>query len=127
MPSVYVGTSLHNASRAKSIIARFKDNNIEISYDWTFHGQVFDIDDLTYIAKAEINGVRNCDLFFMIQPGRSGTHCELGIAIALNKPIIILGDGCVFEKKSFYYAEGIEHFSDEDAAINAALIKLNSH
>ena len=126
MSSVYVGTSLHNVSRAKSIITRFRSNNIEISYDWTVHGQVFDVDDLTYIAEAEICGVKNCDLFFMIQPGRSGTHCELGIAIGLNKPIIILGDCGVFEKKSFYYAKGVEHFSDEDAAVNAALIKLNN-
>ncbi len=121
MPSVYVGTSLRNSDRAKEIMSKFIDLGINISYDWTIRGQVFSDADLTEIAAAEINGVRECDLFFMIQPGRSGTHCELGIAIALHKPIIILQEIDVLENKSFYYADGISRCTDEQDAMCLAI------
>jgi hypothetical protein len=118
--SVYVGTSLFNAQRAKQIIAKFLAANIPISYDWTTHGQASGQDDLAKYGKLEEEGVRECSLFFMIQPGRSGTHCEFGMAYAWGKPIIILEDVEV-EQKTFYYRPNIFRFKTEEEAFTKAL------
>lgn len=122
--SVYIGSSLLNVNRTRYFIAKFNDLGIGITYDWTKHGQLFDPVELTKCAAAEINGVRECDVFFMLQPGRSGTHCELGMAIALHKPIIILEDCDVLEEKAFYYAPTVQRFTDESSAVAAVLSEL---
>lgn len=117
---VYVGTSLHNADRACQLINKFLDAGILVTYQWTQHGQIFDDEELTKVGKLEIDGVRDCDLFFMIQPGRAGTHCELGIAIALDKPIVILEE-IEAEKKTFYYQPNVYRYKTELEAFTAAI------
>lgn len=116
---VYVGTSLHNAARAKQVIAKFQQAGVTITYDWTTHGQLFDDTELARCGVLEVAGVKDCDVFFMIQPGRAGSHCELGIAIALNKPVVIL-DELNTEKKPFYYCEGVHRCKTEDEAFTTA-------
>lgn len=126
MGSVYVGTSLFNAARARIIQRKFREAGFDISYDWTTHGQVFTPAELARFGELEEEGVRTCDLFFMIQPGRSGTHCELGMARVLGKHIVILEDGKAVEQKTFYYRPDghprpIHKFRNEDAAIAFAI------
>ncbi len=123
MSKIYVGTSLHNADRAKHIIKRFLDKGISISYDWTRHGQVYNDDELAKYGLLEEQGVRSCDVFFMIQPARIGTGIEFGMAYILGKPIIILED-VEAEKKTFYYRPNVFRFKSEDDAISFALSKL---
>ncbi len=77
MNKIYIGTSLFNGERAKQIASRFLDIGIEITYEWYKHGQVTNIDKLIAYGELEEKGVQDCDVFFMIQPGRAGTHCEL--------------------------------------------------
>lgn len=126
MGSVYVGTSLFNADRARTIQRKFREAGFDISYDWTQHGQVFTPADLARFGELEEAGVRDCDLFFMIQPGRFGTHCELGMARVLGKHVVILEDGRTTEQKTFYYrpdghARPIHKLRDEDEAIALAI------
>ena len=117
---VYVGSSLHNANRVREIQARFKQAGVSITYDWTTHGQVYSEDQLAAIGESEERGVEECDLFFMIQPGRTGTHYELGLARGLRKPVVILEEVEV-EKKTFYYCLGVHRFKSEDEAFGFAL------
>lgn len=126
MESVYIGTSLFNADRARTIQRKFREAGVEISYEWWKHGQVFSTADLAKFGELEEAGVRNCGLFFMIQPGRHGTHCELGMARVLGKHVVILEDQKPTEEKTFYYrpdghARPIHKFRDEDEAIAFAI------
>lgn len=103
---VYVGTSLLNYKRAEFFYKKLEQIGYEITYKWTSHGQLFDEEALAAVGKLEFEGVEKCDIFIMVQPGRGGTHCELGIALALNKIIIILEE-VVVEQKTFYYLPGV--------------------
>lgn len=128
--TVYVGSSLHNAQRVRQIQQKFRDAGVEITYDWTGHGQIFDDETLALVGEEEERGIRECTLFFMVHPARNGTHCELGMARVLDKHIVILEEGD-FEKKTFYYRPAshpnpIHRFTSEDEAIAFALRLLRS-
>ena len=129
MKSVYVATSLHNAARAREIQRRFRAYGVAVSYDWTVHGRIDDPAELARVGELEEQGVRDCDLLFMIFPARSGAHCELGMARALGKHIVLLEEELPPEEKTFYHrpaahARPIHRFNDADAAIALALSLL---
>lgn len=113
---VYVASSLDNKQRIIDIIADLKNANIDITYDWTTHGRVYDHSELADIAKLEENGVKECDVFFMVLPGGGGTHFEFGVAKTLNKPIVILEDIEGIEQKSFYFLPDLRKFDDYQLA-----------
>lgn len=124
--SVYVASSLLNATRVREVQNRFRAAGIEISYDWTSLGKITDESILAKIGEDEEQGVVTCDLLFMMHPARNGTHCELGMARVLDKHIIILEEGPEFEKKPFYYRPAdsyrpIHRFKNEDEAFSLAL------
>lgn len=117
---VYVASSIFNASHIQPIIHFLREKGIEITYDWTVHGQVFDEAQLEEVGKKEYAGVVECDVLFMVFPARNGSHCELGIALALNKPVIILLDR-VAELKPFYFLPAVTRFQDEGEALSYLL------
>lgn len=123
---VYVGTSLHNADRAKEIMSRFREAGAIITYDWTTHGQVYTEEELIKIGRNEEQGVKDCDLFFMLFPGRNGTHFECGLAYGLGKHVVLFTDGAEFEEKTFYHLPNINLFENEDEAISHSLEFLKS-
>lgn len=125
MSSVYVATSLLNADQAKLVINRFREHGIEVTYDWTIHGQVFDDERLRQYGIEELDGVLRAELLFMMHPARSGTHVELGAALASNKPVVIVCDPSV-ERKTFYYVPNVSRFTLVDEAFEFALRKLKS-
>ena len=117
MRSVYIGSSLLNAAQVKEVITKFRAVNIQVTYDWTTHGRVTHEDDLKIYGMAEYRGVVECDVFFMIHPARNGTHVELGIALACNKPVVMVTiDG--IEPKTFYYLNNVHRFNKVDDAFD---------
>jgi len=108
---VYVAGMLGNNQEIRMIQDMLRANQILITYDWTTHGRVNDRSQLTEIAKKEQQGVSDCDVFFAVLPGGGGTHCELGMAITLNKQIILLETGNV-EEKSFYNLPNIHRIQN---------------
>jgi nucleoside 2-deoxyribosyltransferase len=123
MSAVYVGSSLHNAQRVREVQQRFRDVGIDITYDWTTHGQIFDEALLAEVGELEEKGVRDCDVFFMLHPARNGTHYEMGLAKGLNKLIVMVAEQEV-EKKTFYYTSGIVKFTNLDEAIEFVKLTL---
>jgi nucleoside 2-deoxyribosyltransferase len=126
--TVYVGSSLYNAAKVRAIQAKLILMGVQITYDWTRFGpgQLKTEEELADVGHQEELGVRNCDLFFMVHPARNGTHCELGMARALDKHIVILEEIEPPERKTFYYRpkghnRPIHRFTDEDEAIDFAV------
>ncbi len=124
MAKIYIGSSLLNADQVKSLIGRFTASGVSITYDWTQHGRVYDEQDLMRYGEAEYRGVVESDLFFMVQPARTGTHVEMGIALALNKPIVLVNDRTV-EQKTFYYLPNVHRFESVDDAFDFTIRKLS--
>jgi nucleoside 2-deoxyribosyltransferase len=46
-------------------------------------------DTYSTVAVAEVEGVREADVLLVLLPGGFGTHVEIGVALALEKPIVI--------------------------------------
>lgn len=113
---IYIGTSLHNAVRAKQLQSRLEKLGIICTYDWTIHGQVFTPEELTEFGIAEEKGVAEADVFLHIFPGRCGTHFEMGLARGHGIPIVMLEEEVV-EAKTFYYLPGLFRAKTEDEAI----------
>lgn len=118
---VYIATRLHNAARAQEIKEIFNALGIEITYDWTVHGQVYTEEELSAFGQEEEQGVRACDVLLMIFPGGCGSHWEAGLARGHNIPIVLLMEQEV-EMKTFYYlSDGVYRTKTEDEAIKKVL------
>lgn len=126
MGKFYVASSLLNNFRARHFINLFEQKGHIITYNWTEHGQIVDSNNFKEIGEKERDGVINADLLFVVFPARSGTHIEIGIAIAKGIPIILLFNEMV-EPKTFYYLDHVFRYYDEGPAIQHALRILNEH
>lgn len=107
MLKVYVASSLHNKANVNDLYKYLGRLGHTITYDWTTHGGVNDPEALKSICLKEFNGVVDCDLLIMLMPARLGSHVELGVALALARPVIIVTDSDDFEIKSFYYMDNV--------------------
>jgi nucleoside 2-deoxyribosyltransferase len=117
---VYVGSSLHNGERARQLMDRLEQEGIQITYDWTTHGQVYSEEELTKLGALEEKGVLDCDVFLLVLPGRNGTHFEFGLAHGKGKHIVMLEEVEV-EQKTFYYLPGIARYKTEDDVVQHIL------
>jgi hypothetical protein len=123
MTKIYVASSLYNKTNAKALYKYLAYLQCTITYDWTTHGGVNDEASLKEIGLKEYQGVVDCDVLVMLMPARLGSHVELGIALALCKPVIIITNGEDFEKKSFYFLDHVNIIRDIDA-LKGALDKI---
>ena len=123
MTKIYVASSLYNKTNVKALYKYLAYLQCSITYDWTTHGGVNDEVSLKEIGLKEYQGVVDCDVLVMLMPARLGSHVELGIALALCKPIVIITNGEDFEKKSFYFLDHVNIIRDIDA-LKGALDKI---
>lgn len=90
--NLYVASSIHNVPSTQALIAMLKRLGHQVTYDWTVHGDLKkapkDVQRAT--AKKEVDGVAAADVVILLWPGRFGAHTELGAALALNKPVLLL-------------------------------------
>jgi len=87
--SLYIAGSLLNKDRVAELRDKFAARGIGLTYDWTTHGWVKEIDLLQEVAFKEAEGVVAAKCILMMGSGRNGTHFEAGIAWTLKKPIVM--------------------------------------
>ena len=113
----YIATGLQNARRASELAEVLKRRGHEHTYDWTLHGDIRREGELrmSEVAFNELRAVRDAELVVVLFPGGSGTHTELGVAIATrsNKRIILwseTGDEFHYDERActFYFHPCIE-------------------
>lgn len=87
----YIASRLENADMVKKLALALKSWGMKHTYDWTAHGSVQceGPERLTEVAELELQGVKDADIVIVLLPGGRGTHCELGIANALNKKVFL--------------------------------------
>lgn len=96
---IYIAGKWEDRHIVKAIMKQLKEQGYEITEDWTDH------DDPTRrrdYAILDLDGVRRCDVLLALcekEYPYKGLFCEVGAAIALGKPVYVLGhvcDSCIF-------------------------------
>jgi nucleoside 2-deoxyribosyltransferase len=123
MAKIYVASSLENAVNVINIYDYLICNDHIITYNWTKHGRITKVEDLREVGRNEFDGVVDCDLLIMLMPARLGSHVELGIALALGKPVIIITADLEYEDKSFYHLDNV-HITNDVLGLNTMIHKL---
>ena len=127
----YIASKLENCEQVQSLAMQLKELGWEHTYDWTTHGSVKDTNEkiLKDVGQKELDGVKNADIVIVLTPQGRGTHVELGIAVALNKPVYIhhVNDKyfkCDDNTSSFYWLPGVKHFT---GSIEELAKELHTH
>ncbi len=116
----YVSTGIFSAHRAAELADVLRRRGHEQTYDWMEHGDVRreGASRMGEVAFNELRAVRDAELVVVLLPGGSGTHTELGMAIATrsNKRIILwseTGDEFSFDERTcaFYFHPSVERVS----------------
>jgi hypothetical protein len=80
------------------------------------------------IAQQEIDGIRDADVIVVMLPGGFGTHVEIGAALALGKPVILLSpDQKTLETPYpciFYHHAAVKLIVSESVDVKAIVAKL---
>ncbi|MES2122900.1 MAG: nucleoside 2-deoxyribosyltransferase [Chlamydiota bacterium] len=87
----YIATSLSRMTAHHMVRDALKTYGHEITYDWTLHGSVKSVskERLREVAALMLDGIDETDFVVVLLPGGSGTHLELGFAIAKGKKVLV--------------------------------------
>lgn len=114
----YIATSLERAADCRALSKFLDAFGWECTYDWTAHGSVQGqgLDIIETVATYEVAGVLVANVLIALLPGGRGTHCEIGMAIAVGKPVILVCDADELKDASgrecsFYYAPCVTRIS----------------
>src|SRR5215471_18067866 len=84
----YLATRKDRVPQAEELVTALKAHGWERTFEWSSH-EGEGTEDYAEIAVAELEGVRAADVLIVLFPAGRGTHVEIGIALALGKPVII--------------------------------------
>ena len=113
MGRFYIATRLENHEAHRRHAAVLRERGHEITYDWTEHGAVWrhGIKRVRDVAQLECAGVREADGVLVLMPGGRGTHVELGLACALELPVVLVAPGreidCSSDTCAFYHLPNV--------------------
>lgn len=94
MEKYYIATKLENYKQHNEVADLLDNASFRLTYDWTEHGPVWKsgVERIKQVSQLETLGVADADFVVVLLPGGRGTHVELGMAIAFNKPVILWSD-----------------------------------
>lgn len=92
----YIASKLENHAAHNRLRDVLAELGHQITYDWTPHGPVYGsgLDRVREVAELETKGVLDADFVVVLWPGGRGTHVELGMALAADKPVIYSSATC---------------------------------
>ena len=124
---IYVAAKFEEASRAHEVMAQLRAAGHIITHDWTGEavgdrtGDVLE-SYLRRCAEADINGVFEADLLLLLNhPAGKGIFVELGAALVLSKPVIVV-DRERAPNNIFFHMTECDHVRTIDEAL--ALINV---
>lgn len=127
----YIATRLENHAQHNDVRNRIVALGHGVTYDWTAHGPVWraGVERIREVAIAERYGVESADAVIVLLPGGRGTHCELGMALALRKRVIIWAPtdemfGASPETCAFYHDPLVRTISGPLPIIAVAIVEL---
>jgi hypothetical protein len=96
MMKVYVATRYEDKAEAARWIQHVRDLGVEVTHDWTAVEEAGADPVLRRsYACADMEGVRDADVVWILAPEEGGRGCwtELGMALALHKYVVVSGPG----------------------------------
>ncbi|TMU85039.1 group-specific protein [Bacillus sp. BHET2] len=85
----YIASSFANKDQVRFVSDQLKQNGFIHTYDWTKNEKATTFRDLQMIGQKEKDAIVDSDIVIVLLPGGKGSHVELGLAIGLNKRVII--------------------------------------
>lgn len=116
---IYVASKFSNWRAVRDLYSSLRADGWEITQDWTldaerfFVGGLVETDDvLSQAALDDMSGVISADVVVLWLPAARGGHVELGMALALHKPVVIYSSPEALDGDSgyacpFYLAPGV--------------------
>lgn len=104
----YVASKYENKEDVREVMYAIVEHGHSITEDWTHSTET----DGEKVALADKKGVEECDVFvglFNINANYKGAYIEFGMAIALGKEIVIIGEHA--DRSTFIHLPGIKKFS----------------
>ncbi|MGM0751558.1 MAG: nucleoside 2-deoxyribosyltransferase [Bacillota bacterium] len=85
----YIGSSFKNIDQVRDVSDRLKRKGYTHTYDWTQNNRASTVEELKQIGEKEMQAIIESDVILVLLPGGKGSHVELGIALGLNKRVIL--------------------------------------
>ncbi|WP_044338902.1 nucleoside 2-deoxyribosyltransferase [Rossellomorea aquimaris] len=85
----YIGSSFKNIDQVRDVSDRLKRKGYTHTYDWTQNNRASTVEELKQIGEKEKQAIIESDVILVLLPGGKGSHVELGIALGLNKRVIL--------------------------------------
>ncbi|WP_163527194.1 group-specific protein [Halobacillus ihumii] len=110
----YVASSFKNIDNVRYLSEQLKSQGYVQTYDWTQHKKVSTLEDLKEIGQQEKNAVAESDFIVLLLPAGKGSHIELGLALGLNKRVILYSPSNEIDNfattSTFYQLSEVEKF-----------------
>ncbi|MCM3596160.1 nucleoside 2-deoxyribosyltransferase [Metabacillus idriensis] len=110
----YVASSFKNIEEVRHVSKKLKRMGYIHTYDWTQNEKASTLEDLKRIGQQEKNAVAEADFIVVLLPAGKGSHIELGIALGLNKRIILYSPNNEINNihitSTFYHLPEVEQF-----------------
>ncbi|CDQ40022.1 MULTISPECIES: hypothetical protein [Virgibacillus] len=85
----YVASSFKNIDKVRYVSEQLKNKGYIHTYDWTKNKRASTFKELKQIGQKEKNAVIESDFIVILLPAGKSSHIELGIALGLNKKVIL--------------------------------------
>jgi hypothetical protein len=125
----YLATRKDRGIEAQVIVDALNAHGWERTFAWTDQDTV-DTEEYAKTAVAELAGVREADVLIVLLPGGYGTHVEIGVALALGKPVVLHAtDRTTLETPYpcvFHYHPGVKLLVSEPLDIDALLTVMTA-
>jgi hypothetical protein len=110
----YVASSFNNIDQVRQVSNQLKSRGYIHTYDWTQNKKASTIEDLKLVGHQEKNAVEEADFIVVLLPAGKGSHIEFGIALGLNKKIILYSSNDEVNNfattSTFYHLNEVETF-----------------
>ena len=94
----YIGSGMKNCELVNYYANLLKENGWEQTYDWVKNvSDDVSLEDMIEYATLESQGIVDSDVVIILLPAGRGAHIELGMAMSLNKRVIL----CSTTKEEF--------------------------
>ncbi len=123
---IYIATTLSNAKQHNALRDYLADSGVELTYDWTIQGSVAaeSEKEIEAVAVDEVHAVQQAEAVVMLISAKRGTHVELGMALALNKPVVFYGDPDWTGNLCVFYYHPLVHLVDPQLGYRGILAAL---
>ncbi|KEK26184.1 nucleoside 2-deoxyribosyltransferase [Bacillus gaemokensis] len=108
----YIASGFQNKHLVQFVANKLKEAGWHHTYDWTQNEKATNREQLQKIGQAEKQAIQEADVFLLLLDGGSGSHTELGMAIALEKKVYLYHRNNPLQT-TFYYLPEVNIFQGE--------------